>query len=62
MHLLGLIQTIKVFNRWDLIIVGVWTDLLQRNALRWSLARVDKNIIIGTLLRCNHNHSNVFCA
>ncbi|ONM53409.1 hypothetical protein ZEAMMB73_Zm00001d019615 [Zea mays] len=43
-------------SRWDLIIVGVWTDLLQRNALRWSLARVDKNIIIGTLLCCNHNH------
>ncbi|KAL5670954.1 hypothetical protein ACJX0J_015260, partial [Zea mays] len=49
-------EAVLMDSRWDLIIVGVWTDLLQRNALRWSLARVDKNIIIGTLLRCNHNH------
>ncbi|PWZ06215.1 hypothetical protein Zm00014a_044289 [Zea mays] len=42
--------------RWDLIIVGIWTDLLQRNALRWSLARVDNNIIIGTMLHLNHKH------
>ncbi|ONM63180.1 hypothetical protein ZEAMMB73_Zm00001d000321 [Zea mays] len=55
-------EAVLMDSRWDLIIVGVWTDLLQRNALRWSLARVDKNIIIGTLLRCNHNHSNFFCA
>ncbi|ONM25569.1 hypothetical protein ZEAMMB73_Zm00001d007021 [Zea mays] len=55
-------EAVLMDSRWDLIIVGVWTDLLQRNDLRWSLARVDKNIIIGTLLRCNHNHSNVFCA
>ncbi|ONM53408.1 hypothetical protein ZEAMMB73_Zm00001d019615 [Zea mays] len=49
-------EAVLMDSRWDLIIVGVWTDLLQRNALRWSLARVDKNIIIGTLLCCNHNH------
>ncbi|KAL5650179.1 hypothetical protein ACJX0J_027878, partial [Zea mays] len=49
-------EAVLMDSRWDLIIVGVWTDLLQRNALRWSLARVDKNIIIGTLLRCNHKH------
>ncbi|AQK80869.1 hypothetical protein ZEAMMB73_Zm00001d036369 [Zea mays] len=55
-------EAVLMDSRWDLIIVGVWTDLLQRNALRWSLARVDKNIIIGTLLRCNHKHSNFFCA
>ncbi|AQK90430.1 hypothetical protein ZEAMMB73_Zm00001d008685 [Zea mays] len=55
-------EVVLMDSRWDLIIVGVWTDLLQRNALRWSLARVDKNIIIGTLLRCNHKHSNFFCA
>ncbi|KAL5660956.1 hypothetical protein ACJX0J_028081, partial [Zea mays] len=41
---------------WDLIVVGVWTDLLQKNALRWSLARVDNNIIIGTMLRRNNKH------
>jgi hypothetical protein len=57
-HLLGLIQTINVFYRWDLIVVGVWTDLLQKNALRWSLARVDNNIIIGTMLRHNNKHGN----
>ncbi|AQK78616.1 hypothetical protein ZEAMMB73_Zm00001d035276, partial [Zea mays] len=49
-------EAVLMDSRWDLIIVGVWTNLLQRNALRWSLARVDKKIIIGTMLRRNNNH------
>ncbi|ONL99143.1 hypothetical protein ZEAMMB73_Zm00001d029643 [Zea mays] len=49
-------EAVLMDSRWDLIVVGVWTDLLQRNALRWSLARVDNNIIIGTMLRRNNKH------
>ncbi|AQL03719.1 hypothetical protein ZEAMMB73_Zm00001d046103 [Zea mays] len=49
-------EVVLMDSRWDLIVMGVWTDLLQRNALRWSLARVDNNIIIGTMLRLNNKH------
>ncbi|AQL05671.1 hypothetical protein ZEAMMB73_Zm00001d047134 [Zea mays] len=54
-------EVVLMDSRWDLIVVGVWTNLLQRNALRWSLARVDNNIIIGTMLHRNNKHSNFSC-
>jgi hypothetical protein len=40
--------------------MGIWPDILQRNALWWVLARDNKNIIIGTMLRRNKLHSNFY--
>jgi hypothetical protein len=37
--------------------MGIWPDLLQRNPLRWVLARDNKSIIIGTMMRRNKQHS-----
>jgi hypothetical protein len=48
--------------RWDIIVVGIWPELLQRNALRCVLARDNKDIIIGTMLRRNKLHNNLSCA
>ncbi|KAL5651619.1 hypothetical protein ACJX0J_037077, partial [Zea mays] len=33
-------EAVLMDSRWDLIVVGVWTDLLQRNALRWMLGNL----------------------
>ncbi|AQK70326.1 hypothetical protein ZEAMMB73_Zm00001d016211 [Zea mays] len=44
-------EAILMDSRWDIIVVGIWPELLQRNALRWVLARENKSIIIGTMLR-----------
>uniref|UniRef100_A0A804MP82 Replication protein A OB domain-containing protein n=2 Tax=Zea mays TaxID=4577 RepID=A0A804MP82_MAIZE len=49
-------EAILMDSRWDIIIVGIWPELLQRNALRWVLARENKSIIIGTMLRRNKLH------
>jgi hypothetical protein len=46
--------------RWDIIVVGIWPELLQRNALRWVLARENKSIIIGTMLRRNKLHIKLY--
>ncbi|AQK91689.1 hypothetical protein ZEAMMB73_Zm00001d009331 [Zea mays] len=51
-------EVVLMDSWWNLIVMGVWTDLLQRNALRWALAKVDKNIIIGTMMRRNNKYSN----
>ncbi|XP_035817505.1 uncharacterized protein [Zea mays] len=32
-------------------IIKVWGDLLNKNALRWALAKEDYGIIIGTMFR-----------
>ncbi|AQK43214.1 hypothetical protein ZEAMMB73_Zm00001d025216 [Zea mays] len=37
--------------RWSLHIIKVWGDLLNKNALRWALAKEDYGIIIGTMFR-----------
>ena len=47
-------------SRWDLIVVGVWCDHLNRNALRWELAKANNGIVIGTTLKHNPRHSNCF--
>ncbi|KAL5678919.1 hypothetical protein ACJX0J_005304, partial [Zea mays] len=49
-------EAILMDSRWDIIVVGIWPDLLQRNALRWVLARDNKSIIIGTMMRHNKLH------
>eukprot|EP00267_Zea_mays_P041853 XP_020393784.1 mucin-2-like [Zea mays] len=49
-------EAILMDSRWDIIVVGIWPELLQRNALRWVLARENKSIIIGTMLRRNKLH------
>ncbi|AQK43171.1 hypothetical protein ZEAMMB73_Zm00001d025187 [Zea mays] len=49
-------EAVLMDSRWNLIVMGVWTDLLQRNALRWALAKVDKNIIIATMMRRNNKY------
>jgi hypothetical protein len=36
--------------RWSLHIIKVWGDLLNKNALRWALAKEDY-VIIGTMFR-----------
>ena len=45
-------------SRWNLIVVGVWCDLLNRNALCWELAKANNSIVIGTMLKHNPRHSN----
>ncbi|KAL5674780.1 hypothetical protein ACJX0J_010911, partial [Zea mays] len=37
--------------RGSLHIIKVWGDLLNKNALRWALAKEDYGIIIGTMFR-----------
>ncbi|AQK80616.1 hypothetical protein ZEAMMB73_Zm00001d036310 [Zea mays] len=49
-------EAILMDSRWDIIVVGIWPDLLQRNALRWVLARDNKSIIIETMLHRNKLH------
>jgi hypothetical protein len=38
-------------HRGSLHIIKVWGDLLNKNALRWALAKEDYGIIIGTMFR-----------
>ncbi|ONM11501.1 hypothetical protein ZEAMMB73_Zm00001d034812 [Zea mays] len=37
--------------RWSLHTIKVWDDLLNKNTLRWALAKEDYGIIIGTMFR-----------
>ncbi|KAL5676075.1 hypothetical protein ACJX0J_012206, partial [Zea mays] len=37
--------------RWSLHAIKVWGDLLNKNALRWVLAKENCSIIIGTMFR-----------
>lgn len=49
-------EVILMDARWNLIVVGVWNDHLNHNALRWELAEANNGIIIGTMLRRNTRH------
>jgi len=42
--------------RWNLIVVGIFGDLMNRNALQWERAKSKHTLIVGTMLRYNPRH------
>jgi hypothetical protein len=53
-------KNISFIYRWDIIVMGIWSDLLQRNVLWWVLARDNKIIIIVTMIRRNKQNANEY--
>ncbi|KAL5671560.1 hypothetical protein ACJX0J_015866, partial [Zea mays] len=60
-------EAILMDSRWDIIVVGIWPELLQRNALRWdhlftpplgAITRTPCTDISNTINTCDQNGSN----
>ncbi|XP_062199783.1 uncharacterized protein LOC133917707 [Phragmites australis] len=50
-------EVILMDTRFNLIVVGIWCELLERYAISLQSAGNNKHVIIGTMLKLNKRHS-----